>query len=140
MSENQMRMPEPCPYELAFRAESGDRGAQFQLGMLFLLGEKVEQDPSAAHRWITRAAEANHPGALLVAQRLAAVESKESPGRSGLRGIQSRARQACERWAAFIRRALHLPWVRRTSPLSRQRAGAERLGRRQKTASLVDAA
>jgi TPR repeat protein len=57
--------------DLAFRAEGGDVSAQYRLGVLFLLGEVVEQDLHAAHRWLIRAADQQYPGALLLAEKLA---------------------------------------------------------------------
>jgi TPR repeat protein len=135
-----MKTPELSPNELAFRAESGDAGAQFQLGMLFLLGEGVEQDLGAAYRWFARAAEANHPGARILVQRLAAIEHQEFSARislnglrrqMGWRGLSSCAQQTFEWLTGKIRVAAHLP---------RKTAGTERLERTQKTASLVDAA
>ena len=135
-----MKTPELSPNELAFRAESGDAGAQFQLGMLFLLGEGVEQDLGAAYRWIAGAADANHPGAQILVQRLALVAHDEPSARISLNGLQihrgsrvlsAMVQQTFEWLTGKIRVAAHLP---------RKTAGTERLERTQKTASLVDAA
>lgn len=57
--------------ELAFHAEGGDAGAQYRLGVLFLLGQSVEQDLEAAHRWLTRAAASQYSGALPLTEKLA---------------------------------------------------------------------
>jgi TPR repeat protein len=57
--------------ELAFHAEGGDAGAQYRLGVLFLLGQSVEQDLEAAHRWLTRAAANQYPGAFALTEKLA---------------------------------------------------------------------
>jgi TPR repeat protein len=55
-------MPDSEPLtELAFAAESGDVNAQYRMGVLFLLGGRVEQDLKAAHRWF-QAAAANGSG------------------------------------------------------------------------------
>ena len=143
-----MKTPELSPYELAFRAESGDAGAQFQLGMLFLLGEGVDQDLAAAHRWMRRAAEANHPGAQILARRLAAVEHQEISERSGLNGSRRQigwralpvwAQHTCAWLGGKVRLAVHLP-RRLRSNASRQRAGVDRIAPTQKSASFVDAA
>jgi TPR repeat protein len=64
--------------DLAFQAEGGDAGAQYRLGVLFLLGESVEQDLQAAHRWLTRAAERQYPGALSLTEKLANWSQLES--------------------------------------------------------------
>jgi TPR repeat protein len=63
---------------LAFQAEGGDAGAQYRLGVLFLLGDSVEQDLEAANRWLTRAAARQYPGALSLAEKLAAWSQLES--------------------------------------------------------------
>jgi TPR repeat protein len=74
---------------LAFQAEGGDAGAQYRLGVLFLLGESVDQDLEAAYQWLSRAADGQYPGASLLAEKLAArlrselepkkLEAKKSP-------------------------------------------------------------
>jgi TPR repeat protein len=64
--------------DLAFQAESGNAGAQYRMGVLFLLGESVEQDLQAAHRWLTKAAENQYPGAVLLAEKLANCNQTES--------------------------------------------------------------
>ena len=51
------------PCDLAFQAQGGDPGAQYQLGVLFLLGDQVEQDPDAAYQWLAKAASVQHAGA-----------------------------------------------------------------------------
>jgi TPR repeat protein len=56
--------------DLAFQAEGGDAGAQYRLGVVFLLGDSVEQDLEAANRWLTRAAARQYPGALALVQIL----------------------------------------------------------------------
>jgi hypothetical protein len=57
--------------DLAFRAEGGDPGAQYSLGVLFLLGEGLEQDLEASYRWLARAACGQHPGAQSLVGKLA---------------------------------------------------------------------
>lgn len=54
--------------ECVSRAEAGDTKAQFQLGVLFLLGESQPQDLEAAYRWLARAS----AGGLETAQSLVA--------------------------------------------------------------------
>lgn len=63
---------------LAFQAEGGDACAQYRLGVLFLLGDSVEQDLEAANRWLTRAAARQYPGALSLAEKLATWSQLES--------------------------------------------------------------
>jgi len=63
---------------LAFQAEGGDAGAQYRLGVLFLLGDSVEQDLEAANRWLTRAAARQYPGALSLAEKLATLSQLET--------------------------------------------------------------
>jgi TPR repeat protein len=63
---------------LAFQAEGGDAGAQYRLGVLFLLGDSVEQDLEAGSRWLTRAAARQYPGARALAEKLAAWSQLES--------------------------------------------------------------
>jgi TPR repeat protein len=48
---------------LAFQAQAGDAGAQFRLGVQFLLGDPGEQDLVAAYRWLALAASNCHSGA-----------------------------------------------------------------------------
>jgi hypothetical protein len=62
---------------LAFQAEGGDAGAQYRLGVLFLLGEAVDQDLEAAYQWLSRAAAGQYPGAALLAEKLAARRRSE---------------------------------------------------------------
>lgn len=64
--------------DLAFQAEGGDAGAQYRLGVLFLLGDSVEQDLEAANRWLTRAAARHYPGALSLAEKLATLSQLEA--------------------------------------------------------------
>ncbi|MBB6143613.1 TPR repeat protein [Silvibacterium bohemicum] len=64
--------------DLAFQAEGGDASAQYRLGVLFLLGESVEQDLQAGHRWLTKAAENQYPGAVLLTKKLANCDHIES--------------------------------------------------------------
>jgi TPR repeat protein len=64
--------------KLAFQAEGGNAGAQYRLGVLFLLGDSVEQDLEAANRWLTRAAARQYPGALSLAEKLATWSQLES--------------------------------------------------------------
>lgn len=49
--------------DLVFTAEAGDPEAQYQVGVLFLLGDHVEQDSEAAYRWLAASAAAQHAGA-----------------------------------------------------------------------------
>jgi hypothetical protein len=73
-----MMQAETTLADLAFQAEGGDAGAQYRLGVLFLLGESVEQDLQGAHRWLTRAAERQYPGALALTEKLAHCGQLES--------------------------------------------------------------
>ena len=59
------------PCDLAFQAEGGAPEAQYQLGVLFLLGDQVEQDPDAAYRWLAKAASLQHAGAQSLASKVA---------------------------------------------------------------------
>lgn len=75
---------------LAFQAEGGDAGAQYRLGVLFLLGESVDQDPEAAYQWLSRAAAGQYPGASLLLEKLAArrrseLEPELEPGKKSIR-------------------------------------------------------
>jgi len=77
--------------DLAFRAEGGDVGAQYRLGVIFLLGELAEKDTEAAYKWLVRAAVAGNEGAgvlveKLVAGNLVLFAEKSSPGAGGLSG------------------------------------------------------
>ncbi len=56
--------------ELAFQAEGGDPDAQYRMGVLFVLGESVEQDLNAAYRWIAKAAASQHSGARALLEKL----------------------------------------------------------------------
>lgn len=60
--------------ELAFEAEGGDAEAQYRLGVLFLLGESVEQDLEAAYCWLSRAAE-RHNGACRLMREMTAYQA-----------------------------------------------------------------
>ncbi|MFT4113333.1 hypothetical protein [Silvibacterium sp.] len=73
--------------ELAFHAESGDTEAQTRLGILFLLGEEVQQDLEAALRWLEQAG--GHQDA--------------APLAAGLRGYMA-ARPTQPRIVSYIRR------------------------------------
>jgi TPR repeat protein len=57
--------------DLASRAEGGDPGAQYSLGVLFLLGEALEQDLDASYQWLARAACGQHAEAQLLVDKLA---------------------------------------------------------------------
>jgi TPR repeat protein len=136
-----MNTPELSPDELAFRAECGDAGAQFQLGMLFLLGERVEQNLESAHRWIARAAEANHPSARILAQRLAAIHpEKPSEPIGAWSRLGRRVLRALEWSADQVRRAAQLARLGGTSDEPPARADRARVRPAPKAASLVDAA
>jgi hypothetical protein len=63
--------PGTSPCDLAFQAEGGNPEAQYQLGVLFLLGDQVEQDPDAAYRWLAKAASLQHAGAQSLASKVA---------------------------------------------------------------------
>ena len=75
---------ECSPYELALQAEAGDVSAQYRLGVLFLMGESVEQDTEAAFRWLMRAASGKQEAAHRLAAKLAPLvdmaESEQSHG------------------------------------------------------------
>jgi TPR repeat protein len=67
------------PCDLAFQAEGGDPEAQYQLGVLFLLGDQVEQDPDAAYRWLAKAASSQHRGAQSLAAKVAPWRASVAP-------------------------------------------------------------
>jgi TPR repeat protein len=56
--------------DLALQAEGGDPGAQYSLGVLFLLGEGLEQDLEASYQWLARAACGQHPAAQSLVEKL----------------------------------------------------------------------
>jgi TPR repeat protein len=76
------------PCDLAFQAEGGDPEAQYQLGVLFLLGDQVEQDPDAAYRWLARAASLQHAGAQSLAGKVDQWRSSRAPSESTSRAHQ----------------------------------------------------
>lgn len=86
--------------ELAFQAEGGDKSAQYRLGVLFLLGESVEQDPDAACRWLEKAGQYN--GAHLLVEQLVRYQAARMPEKQpgGLASIGDLWRSAA---AAFGR-------------------------------------
>jgi TPR repeat protein len=86
---------------LAFQAEGGDAGAQYRLGVLFLLGDSVEQDLEAASRWLPRAAARQYPGALSLAEKLAAWSQLESEREKKSIRILARAWMKSRSSAAF---------------------------------------
>jgi TPR repeat protein len=86
---------------LAFQAEGGDAGAQYRLGVLFLLGDSVEQDLEAANRWLTRAAARQYPGALSLAEKLATWSQLESEREKKSIRILARAWMKSRSSAAF---------------------------------------
>ncbi len=59
--------------ELAFRAEDGDRDAQYRLGVLFVSGQRAEQDLSSANRWLQAAALSGHAGAKALEDKISRV-------------------------------------------------------------------
>jgi TPR repeat protein len=61
--------------ELAYQAESGDAQAQYRMGVLFLVGERVEQDLGAAGRWF-HASALNGNNAAVKMNQLSATPSK----------------------------------------------------------------
>lgn len=63
--------------ELAFQAEGGDKSAQYRLGILFLLGESMEQDLDAAYRWLAKAGQYNE--AHLLVEKLAQYRAARMP-------------------------------------------------------------
>jgi TPR repeat protein len=73
------------PCDLAFQAEGGDPEAQYQLGVLFLLGDQVEQDPDAAYRWLAKAASLQHAGAQSLAGKVAQWHSSVTRSESSRR-------------------------------------------------------
>ncbi len=52
-------------------AEQGDAEAQFELGMLLLLGDEVAEDKMQALKWLSRSAKQGHPEAETMLDRLA---------------------------------------------------------------------
>jgi len=65
--------------DLAFQAEGGDLSAQYRLGILFLLGESVEQDLDAAHSWLKRAG--RYRGADLMIEKIARYQGMRLPAK-----------------------------------------------------------
>ncbi|MGE3297716.1 MAG: tetratricopeptide repeat protein [Porticoccaceae bacterium] len=51
-------------------AEQGYQNAQYNLGVLYLRGEGVEQDPQAAVHWLRLAAEQRNPAAIAALEKL----------------------------------------------------------------------
>jgi len=87
---------------LAFKAEGGDADAQYRLGVLFLLGEDVAQDPEAAWRWLDCAARGNHSSARLLIGHLGAFAPPVPDAH-----VMPRARiRAAAQWAMRLRRRL----------------------------------
>jgi TPR repeat protein len=75
--------------------------AQYRLGVLFLLGDSVEQDLEAANRWLTRAAARQYPGALSLAEKLATWSQLESEREKKSIRILARAWMKSRSSAAF---------------------------------------
>jgi len=95
--------------DLAFRAEGGDAGAQYRLGVIFLLGEAAEQDTEAAYRWLVRAAVAGNEGARalvekLIAGNLVSFEGKENPKADRSSRVKT-VSSLLGKWATHCRRA-----------------------------------
>jgi len=65
--------------ELAFQAERGDAEAQYCLGVLFLLGDSVEQNPEAAYKWLAKAAAAQSSEAQSLVDRLTPFGASSRP-------------------------------------------------------------
>lgn len=55
-------------YESTIQAERGEAGAQYSLGVLFLLGEGVKQDLEIAYHWLSGAASQNQNAQMLIAK------------------------------------------------------------------------
>lgn len=68
-----MRQVDQSLAELAFQADTGDPHAQYCVGLVFLLGESVDQDLDAAYKWMARASAGGHAGAKSLAARLLQV-------------------------------------------------------------------
>ena len=83
--------------ELAFQAEGGDKSAQYRLGILFLLGESVEQDLDAAYRWLAKAGQYN--GAHLLVERLARYQEARMTEKQSDRPVSI---GNLWRWAAVV--------------------------------------
>jgi uncharacterized protein len=64
--------------ELAYHAESGDCDAQYRLGVLFLSGQRAEQDLAAARRWFQAAASSGHVGAKALGEMISQVGRSSS--------------------------------------------------------------
>jgi TPR repeat protein len=91
--------------DLASRAECGDPGAQYSLGVFFLLGEILEQDLEAAYQWLARAACRQHPQAQSLVGKLA---PNQFVNLSGGRGKElSRHRSIYDE---VVRRLCRLAW------------------------------
>jgi len=74
-----MKQTESSLGDLAFQAEAGDACAQYRIAVLFLLGESVEQDLSAAYLWMGRAASGQHHGAQMLIESLASCCALSKP-------------------------------------------------------------
>lgn len=70
-----MKQVDKSVAELAFQADSGDAEAQYCMGLIFLLGESVDQDLDAAYKWMARAASGQHAGAKSLAAKLLLTRS-----------------------------------------------------------------
>lgn len=56
--------------KLQNKAEKGNTNAQFELGMMYLDGEGVDEDEEIAMEWIWEAADKGHAQAKLVRQQI----------------------------------------------------------------------
>jgi TPR repeat protein len=91
--------------DLTSRAECGDPGAQYSLGVLFLLGEILEQDLEAAYQWLARAACRQHPQAQSLVGKLA---PNQFVTLSGGRGRELSGRRSI--YDEVVRRLCRLAW------------------------------
>jgi len=122
-----MRQVDQSLAELAFQADSGDAEAQYRMGLIFLLGESVEQDADAALKWIARAASGQHSEAKSLAAKLVLRESsacRDTPASLPGQGIE-RAKSFFNQillWARAVvletQKKTLLLWERRTKRIT----------------------
>jgi TPR repeat protein len=74
-----MRQIETSQCDLMLTAEAGDPEAQYQLGVVFLVGDQVEQDSEAAFRWLAKAAAAQHASARSLVDHVAEWREAAAP-------------------------------------------------------------
>ena len=111
------------------------------LGCCFCWVRRSEQNLESAHRWIARAAQANHPGARILAQRLAAMNPEKPSEPIGVWSRMGRRIFLALEWSAGkVRRAAKQSWLGGIPKQLHTRADRQRVAQAPKAGSLVDAA